>query len=125
MKIYDAVAELPPAQIWDGAVARIVNGERLTIGFVDLDPNVAVPEHRHENEQVGFVLRGSITMVIGGESKTLPVGNAYRIASQVPHSATAGASGATVVDVFAPVRADWDKAPRLKPFPGGWPEKSR
>jgi quercetin dioxygenase-like cupin family protein len=125
MKIYDAVAELPPAQIWDGVVARIVNGERLTIGFVDLDPKVAVPEHRHENEQVGFVLRGSITMVIGGESKTLSVGNAYRIASQLPHSATAGAGGATVVDVFAPVRADWDKAPRLKPFPGGWPEKSR
>jgi len=53
------------------------------------------------------------------------VGDAYRIASQVPHSATGGANGATFVDVFAPVRSDWDKAPRLKPFPGGWPEKGR
>jgi len=125
MKIYHAIADLPPARIWDGVLARPLNGERVTVGFVDLDPNVLVPEHRHENEQVGFVLRGSVTMVIAGESRELSVGGAYTIASQVPHSARAGAGGASVVDVFAPVRADWDKAPRLKPSPGRWPEAKR
>src|SRR5207245_6863230 len=99
-------------------LAGVVNGERLTVGFVDLDPNVQVPEHRHENEQVGFVLRGSITMVIAGELRELGVGSTYTITSQVPHSAKAGAGGASVVDVFAPIRADWGGAPRVKPFPG-------
>jgi len=125
MEIYRAVAEVPPARIWDGVLARPVNGERVTVGFVDLDPNVQVPEHRHENEQVGFVLRGSITMVIAGESRELGVGSTYTITSQVPHSAKAGAGGASVVDVFAPIRADWDGAPRVKPFPGQWPETKR
>jgi unsaturated pyranuronate lyase len=125
MEIYRAIADLPPARIWDGVLARIVNGERLTIGFVDLDPNVLVPEHRHENEQVGFVLRGSVTMVVAGDARELGVGSTYTITSQVPHSAKAGPNGATVVDVFAPIRADWDKAPRVKPFPGGWPEAKR
>ena len=125
MEIYRVVADVPPARIWDGVLARPVNGERVTVGFVDLDPNVQVPEHRHENEQVGFVLRGSITMVIAGESRELGVGGTYTITSQVPHSAKAGAGGASVVDVFAPIRADWEKAPRVKPFPGKWPEAKR
>ena len=125
MEIYRTVAEVPPARIWDGVLARPVNGERVTVGFVDLDPNVQVPEHRHENEQVGFVLRGSITMVVAGQSRELGVGSTYTITSQVPHSAKAGAGGASVVDVFAPIRADWDTAPRVKPFPGQWPETKR
>jgi quercetin dioxygenase-like cupin family protein len=121
MKKFHMVGELTPAQIWDGVVARPLNGERVTVGFVDLDPNVLVPEHRHENEQVGFVQRGSVMMTIAGEARELPVGGTYRIPSNVPHSAKAGAGGASVVDVFAPVRADWDKAPRLKTAPGRWP----
>lgn len=125
MEIYRAVADLPPTRIWDGVLARPLHGERLTVGFVDIDANVLVPEHRHENEQVGFVLRGSVTMVIAGESRVLSAGGTYRITSNVPHSARAGAGGVTVVDVFAPVRADWHQAPTVEPFPGGWPEATR
>ena len=125
METYRAVADVPPARIWEGVLARPVNGERVTVGFVDLDPNVQVPEHTHENEQVGFVLRGSITMVIAGESRELGPGGTYTITSNVPHSAKAGAGGASVVDVFAPIRADWEQAPRKKPFPGRWPEAKR
>src|SRR5438046_6502614 len=100
MEIYRAVGDVPPARIWDGVLARVVNGERVTVGFVDLDPNVQVPEHTHENEQVGFVLRGSITMVIAGESRELGVGGTYTITSKVPHSAKHGAGEPTVADVF-------------------------
>ena len=125
MNVYRTVSELKPARIWDGVLARVVNGDRVTIGFVEIDPDVLVPEHRHENEQVGFVLRGSVTMVIGNQSRELRVGETYTIASQIPHSARAGAQGASVVDVFAPVREEWKTAPTLEPFPGRWPEPSR
>src|SRR5438874_13653058 len=125
MNVFQAVAKLTPARIWEGVVARPLHAERVTIGFVDIDPGVLVPEHRHENEQIGFVQRGSVTMTIAGESRELSVGGTYVIPSQVPHSAKAGAGGASVVDVFAPVRADWDKAPRLKPSPARWPEAAR
>lgn len=124
MNVFQTVAKLKPARIWDGVLARVVNGDRVTIGFVDIDPNAQVPEHRHENEQVGFVLRGSVTMVVDGQSRELRVGETYTIASQLPHSAKAGAGGVTVVDVFAPVRQDWKTAPTVEPFPGGWPEAS-
>jgi quercetin dioxygenase-like cupin family protein len=121
LDVFQAVPRLKPTRIWDGVLARVVNGERLSIGFVDIDPKAQVPEHRHENEQVGFVLRGSVTMVVDGQSRELKVGETYTIASQVPHSATAGADGVSVVDVFAPVRADWKTKPTVEPFPGRWP----
>src|SRR5437660_12769678 len=118
MSVYQVVAKLKPTKIWEGVLGRVVNGERLTIGFVDIEPNVQVPEHRHENEQVGFTLRGSITMVIDGKTQLITPGKTYRIASNVPHSGTAGREGVTVVDVFAPVREDWKKAPLMEPSPG-------
>jgi quercetin dioxygenase-like cupin family protein len=121
MSVFRAVSELKPARIWDGVLARVVNGDRVTIGFVEIDPDVLVPEHRHENEQVGFVLRGSVTMVIAGQSRELRVGETYTIVSNVLHSAKAGAQGVSVVDVFAPVREEWKAAPTLEPFPGRWP----
>ena len=111
-----------PYKIWNGAVARAVHGDRITMAAVDLDPDLLVPEHRHENEQLGFVLKGTVTMMIGGEEKELRAGDAYRIASNVPHWARSGPRGATVMDVFAPIRADWEKAERLEPSRGGWPD---
>jgi quercetin dioxygenase-like cupin family protein len=112
---------IAPIKIWEGAVARAVQGERLTLAVVDLEPDQAVPEHHHDNEQLGFVLKGSITMVVGGESRTLRPGEAYAIPSQVPHSAHSGPEGASVVDVFCPVRSDWASLPRLEPSVGAWP----
>jgi quercetin dioxygenase-like cupin family protein len=121
MNVFQSVAKLTPARIWEGVVARPLHADRVTIGFVDIDPGVLVPEHRHDNEQVGFVQRGSVTMTIAGQPRELRVGETYSIASGVSHSAKAGADGASVVDVFAPVREDWKTAPTVEPFPGRWP----
>lgn len=122
MSTYSSFSTLRPYQIWDGAVARAVNGERLTMALIDLDPDLDIPEHHHVNEQLGFVLKGSITMVIAGDAKELSAGETYVIPSDVPHSARTGSRGATVVDIFAPVRADWEKTPRLEASKGRWPD---
>jgi quercetin dioxygenase-like cupin family protein len=98
-----------------------VHGSRVTLAVVDLEPDLDVPEHHHENEQVGIVLTGRITMVIDGEGRDLGPGEAYVIPSNVPHSAHTGPDGASVVDVFSPVRADWNAVTRLAPGAGRWP----
>jgi unsaturated pyranuronate lyase len=121
MGTFDSFASSRPYAIWKGAVARAAHGDRVTVALVDLDPDVLVPEHQHENEQVGFVLKGVVTMTVAGDARKLQVGDTYVIPSNVRHSAQAGPEGATVVDVFAPVRADWSTAPRLEPSPGNWP----
>jgi quercetin dioxygenase-like cupin family protein len=118
---YGSIEGMRPYAIWQGAVARAVEGERVMVALVDLEPDLAVPEHQHESEQVGFVLRGSITMIIEGDERRLEVGDTYVIPSNIRHSAHTHGDGATVVDVFAPGRADWAALQRLEPTRGRWP----
>jgi quercetin dioxygenase-like cupin family protein len=93
----------------------------MTLAVIDLEPDAVVPEHKHENEQLGFVIAGTITMSIGTEKRELHAGDTYNIPSNVPHEALAGERGATVVDVFAPIRADWAALKRAEPSAGRWP----
>ncbi len=118
---FERLDRVRPYRIWDGVVARVVRGNRMTFAVVDLEPHTAVPEHHHANEQLGIVLKGSITMEIAGESKMLGVGEAYVIRADVPHAAQSGPDGATVIDVFSPTRDDWEQLERLEPGSGAWP----
>jgi hypothetical protein len=70
---------------------------------------------------MGFVIRGTLDFRIGSEKRVLKAGDTYVIPSHVPHEAVAGPEGATVADVFAPIRADWADLKRAEPSPGHWP----
>jgi quercetin dioxygenase-like cupin family protein len=105
------LAELAPIQVWDGVVARRVQGERLTVAVVELAPNAIVPEHRHANEQCGLVIEGEVTFRIGDEERVLGPGGTWRIVGDMPHSVVTGSAGAVVIDVFAPARDDWEDRP--------------
>jgi quercetin dioxygenase-like cupin family protein len=114
----DAKQLLP---IWEGVRARAVNGERMTLAVIELDSGAHVPEHRHENEQLGLVLHGSIRMRIDEEDRDLVPGDTYRILADTPHEANAGPDGAVVLDVFAPVRSDWEAFEPQEPSEPRWP----
>jgi quercetin dioxygenase-like cupin family protein len=100
--------EIAPKPIWNGVAARVVQGERITLAVVELEPNGLVPEHQHPNEQLGIVLEGSVTFRIEEESKRLGPGGTWRIFGDAPHEVRAGARGAVVIDVFTPTRTDWE-----------------
>ena len=121
MSTFAELHQLRPYLLGEGINARVINGERLTLAVVDLEPNAVLPEHKHENEQLGFVIRGSLTMHIGSDMKELHPGDTYSIPSQTPHNAAAGPEGATVADVFAPIREEWERLERADPTPGNWP----
>jgi quercetin dioxygenase-like cupin family protein len=118
---FDDVQGLPVIQVWDTVVARAVHGERQSLAVVELDPDAIVPEHRHENEQLGMVIEGTLTFRIGDETRELGPGQAWSIPSNVPHEVTAGPEGAVVIDVFAPVRVDWEALDKSEPRPPRWP----
>ena len=120
MTVYSDFNSQRPRQVWDGIHARVVNGERLTMALVDLAANTPVQEHHHENEQLGFIMQGELTFTIAGEKRTLRAGDTYSIRSHVPHSAVTGPDGCVAVDIFAPVRADWDALTTADPSPSAW-----
>jgi quercetin dioxygenase-like cupin family protein len=118
---FSRLNELAPIQVWGGTVGRAVQGEQITLAVLDLAAGEEVPEHQHPNEQVGLVLKGQITMIVAGESRSLGPGETYVIPGGVPHGASSGPEGCSVIDTFSPVRRDWDALPRLEPSPGRWP----
>ena len=116
------IADLPLLEIWGDAVrARRVQGDRITLAVVELAANAVVPEHVHHNEQLGICLRGSGTFTIGGEAREIRPGVTWRILANVPHDLVVGPDGAEVIDVFTPVREDWDEKPVLGAQQPLWP----
>lgn len=113
--------QIAPKPIWEGIAARIVQGERISLAVVELEPNGLVPEHRHPNEQLGIVLEGSVTFRIDEEARRLRPGGTWRITSDVPHEVRAGTRGAVVIDVFTPVRSDWEALQPEPARPLRWP----
>jgi quercetin dioxygenase-like cupin family protein len=98
-----------------------VHGERITLGIVELDPDSVVPEHRHENEQLGMCLAGSLDFRVGDETRALGPGDTWSIPADVPHEVHVGPEGAVVIDVFVPPRDDWRDAERAGARDPRWP----
>jgi quercetin dioxygenase-like cupin family protein len=90
-----------------GAIARALLGERGMLNLVELGPGAEVPRHAHPHEQLGLILSGLMTMVVDDEAHKCGPMDAFVIPGGVEHSATAGPEGATVLDVFVPVREDY------------------
>jgi quercetin dioxygenase-like cupin family protein len=121
---FGELAHLAPVPIWERIVTRSVSGERITLAVVELDPGAVVVEHAHENEQLGIVLRGSMSFRVGDEARELEPGGTWTIPPNTPHEATAGPEGAVVVDVFSPPRHDWRAVEPLEVQQPRWPDGS-
>lgn len=121
MTVFDELAAIRPHAIWDGVAARVVEGERITLAVVELDAGAVVPEHAHEQEQLGIVLQGTVNFRVADETRELGPGETWRILPNVPHEVVAGHEGATVIDVFSPVRADWAAMDQEPPRMPRWP----
>ena len=74
------VADVPVIDVWGESVrARRVEGERVTLALIELAPDSIVPGHRHDNEQLGMVITGSVTFTVGDETRELGPGGTWRI----------------------------------------------
>jgi len=121
MSTLNELAGVRPLQVWKGVIARAVEGDRVSLAVIELDPMSVVPEHSHENEQLGMVISGSVTFRVDDEVRELGPGGTWRIAPNRPHEVRVGPEGAVVIDVFAPARADWAALESLEPQAPQWP----
>jgi quercetin dioxygenase-like cupin family protein len=87
---------------------RIVTGERAMLAHIYLDKGARVPMHSHHNEQITYLLEGTLKFWIGEEREeiVLRAGEVLHIPSNVPHEAEA-LEDCLDVDVFSPPREDW------------------
>ena len=121
MSAFSDVDSLRPQAIWAGVTTRAVHGERMTVGLIELEPGSTVPEHAHDNEQVGMLITGSLDFRVGAETRQLEPGGIWCIPSRVPHTVSAGPKGAVLVEAFSPPRDDWRALEAGEPGRGRWP----
>ena len=86
------------------AAASVVR--EVTLARVELKKGCYVPSHQHENEQISHVLEGALKFISEGKEYLVRAGEMLVIPSHAPHDALA-LEDTTVLDIFAPARADW------------------
>ena len=85
---------------------QFVVGQEIMAARVLLKKGCIVPEHSHPNEQLTYILDGSLKFWIDGKEIVVHTGEVLCIPSNMPHKAEA-MEDTVDLDIFAPPRADW------------------
>ncbi len=91
-------------------VTQLVTGERTSVQHFHIEPGTSVPEHSHEHEQVGYVVRGTATFVRNDAAiDVISAGESFYLPSMETHGVeNRGDEPLQGVDVFSPPRVDQD-----------------
>ena len=88
---------------------RLITGDQMMIAQVFLKKGSIVPRHQHHNEQLTYILEGTLRFYLGeDESRVQDVhaGEVLHIPSWAWHKAEA-LEDTLDVDIFSPPREDW------------------
>lgn len=90
----------------DGAEARFIHSDNITLAEWQFQANVNLPEHSHSNEQITKIISGEFELTVDGEKVLLEAGSSVIIPPNAVHSGRA-ISECHIIDVFNPVREDY------------------
>jgi len=100
--------ELKVKQVLKSSQLRAVTHDHVMMTLFDFGPDdLVMPNHHHPHEQISYVLKGAVTMVVGGESRLLKAGHGVVIPPDVEHEVTSVEQDSQLLDVFYPLREDY------------------
>lgn len=92
--------DLPTTRPQPGVTERRLQGQDSSVLITDLGARTIVATHKHDEERVGIVTRGSVAMVIAGEQRILTEGDTYVVPPATAHGIRVLEQGAQVVEVL-------------------------
>lgn len=100
--------DMPRETVTDSLDRRLITAEQMMLAHVYLKKGCIVPQHSHHNEQLTYILEGSLKFWIGEEMREeiVSAGEVLVIPSNVLHKAEA-LEDTLDVDIFSPPRQDW------------------
>lgn len=101
--------DIPREKLNDLLERQLVTAERVMLAHVYLKKGCLVPRHSHENEQLSYVLEGSLRFWIGedeSQEQVVRAGEVIALPSHLPHKVLA-LEDSLSLDVFSPPRQDW------------------
>jgi len=102
------IKNITPKELVPGITGYYAHGSNMTLGLVELKEGASIPAHQHTQEQITYIISGSLDMRIGEENCMLTDGMVKIIPSGTTHSAVAR-TACTLIDAFSPVREDYKK----------------
>jgi quercetin dioxygenase-like cupin family protein len=103
---YASPRDLPVIEPQPGVTGRVVQSDQAQLVVYDYAPKTVVETHKHDVEEFGVVVKGSVAMVIAGEQRILMPGDTFRIPAKTAHGARVFEDATQIVDVYVPPRAD-------------------
>ena len=85
---------------------KIVTGARQMLSQIYLKRGALVPMHKHESEQLTYVMQGALRFLVGGEEAIVREGEVLVIPTWVEHQVEA-LDDTLTLDLFSPIRQDW------------------
>ncbi len=99
--------ESPWVDIVPGIKRRtIAHGATMYQMRAELKAGSRLPEHAHPQEQIAHIIKGRMKMIVAGVLHELATGDAFYLASNVPHGVET-IEDTTVLDTFSPPREDY------------------
>ena len=91
-----------------GGVTRKVLSYSKNLMTVELhfEKGAVGAKHSHPHEQIGYIVSGSLEVIIGDEKRILKAGDTYQTAPDVLHGVLA-LEDTKLLDVFNPMRKDF------------------
>ncbi|MBM4434740.1 MAG: cupin domain-containing protein [Chloroflexi bacterium] len=90
--------DLPVAHPQTGVTERTLRSRDATLLFIDLEARTVIDTHRHDEERVGVITRGSVAMAISGETRILTEGDTFVVPAGAAHGIRVLERGAQVVE---------------------------
>ena len=97
-------------KLGEGIDANIFPGENVMLSVVRVEPHSTGTIHSHPEEQWGVLLEGQCTRIQNGEEVDATAGEFWCTPGGVSHGVRTGATGAVILDIFSPPRAEYKKA---------------
>jgi quercetin dioxygenase-like cupin family protein len=104
---FSRIEDIKSFELAPGVAGRPLFGEGAMLNVIEFEPGATVPLHSHPHEQLGICLRGVQILIVDGVEHPIGPMEGYVLPGGVEHAAKCGPEGATVLDVFQPVREDY------------------
>ncbi|MES3516352.1 MAG: cupin domain-containing protein [Natronomonas sp.] len=86
-------------------LADLAAGEKASMKSWRIEPGATLPPHRHEHEQIGYLISGTLTAILEDREVRLEPGDSYVFPSEELHGAeNRGDEPAVGIGVLSPPR---------------------
>jgi len=104
---FKTIDELNAKSLAPGVDIKSLSGEKMTMVIFSIAEGSIIPEHAHPHEQIGTVIKGTLSLTIGDEKKVVKQNDFWCIPSDVVHKGRCLEGPAEILEVFSPPREDY------------------